>query len=61
MLASAVQMRLPSARGQLSAAQAGAGCCTSCSSCTPLAAVRPRRCMAAGMQLEREQPFGNGL
>ena len=47
--------------GQLSAAQAGAVCCTSCSTCTRLAAVRPRRCAAAELQLEREQPFGNGL
>ena len=47
--------------GQLSAAQAGAVCCTSCSTCTRLAAVRPRRCTAAELQLEREQPSGNGL
>ena len=47
--------------GQLSAAQAGAFCCTICSSCTRLAAVRPRRYSPTGLQLEHEQLFGNGL
>ena len=47
--------------GLLSAAEEGAACCTSCSPCTRLATVRPRRCAAAELQLEREQPFGNGL
>ena len=47
--------------GELSAAQAGDFCCTMCSPCTRVVAVRPRRCTAAELQLEREQPFGNGL
>ena len=47
--------------GQLSAAQAGAFCCTICSYCTRLAAVRPRRYSPSGLQLEHEQHSGNGL
>ena len=47
--------------GQLSAAQADAIWCTICSSCTRVAAVRPRRYSLSRLQLEHEQLFGNGL
>eukprot|EP00966_Prymnesium_polylepis_P290430 6708927-Prymnesium_polylepis.1 len=59
-LASAVRMHLPSG-GQLSAAQAGADWWTICSSCTRVAAVRPRRCTFLQLQLEHGQLSGNGL
>eukprot|EP00966_Prymnesium_polylepis_P232697 5381853-Prymnesium_polylepis.1 len=39
--------------GQLSAAQAGAVCCTICSSCTRLGDVRPRRYSPTGLQQPR--------
>eukprot|EP00966_Prymnesium_polylepis_P178044 4122721-Prymnesium_polylepis.1 len=42
-LTSAVRVRFPLTIGLLSAAQAGAVCCTISSSCTRVAAVRPRR------------------
>ena len=47
--------------GEASAAEVDVVCCSICSSCTRLAAARPRRYSPTGLQLEREQPFGNGL